>query len=271
MNFILYNMYFYIVSLYAWLIVLLSFFTLFPIAVLIWLLTVLFDKRLTWLHQFSSFWASTYIWTNPFWSVDIIDRKKIDPKQTYVMVCNHQSMLDIIVLYRLFAHFKWVSKKELFSIPFIGWNMRLNRYISVDRGSKMTHLKMMKSCEQNLKRGNSIMIFPEGTRSPDGEIHSFKDGAFKIALAAKMPVLPILLEGSSDLLPKHGLILRNKNKIKVKILDPIPYASFEGLSTKELSDKVREEMVKEFDKLRARSQEPRIIQNWRYDVFFFDN
>ena len=243
-------MYFYIVSLYAWLIVLLSFFTLFPIAVIIWLFTVLFDKRLVWLHQFSSFWASTYIWTNPFWSVSIIDRKKIDPNQAYVMICNHQSMLDIVVLYRLFTHFKWVSKKELFKVPIAGWNMTLNRYVAVDRGNKVSHLKMLRECEANLRNGNSVMIFPEGTRSENGEIRIFKEGAFKIALMAKVPILPIVLNGTSDLLPKHGFVFKIRSTIKVKILDPIPYDSFKDSSAKELSEKLKDLMVGNLQQLK---------------------
>jgi 1-acyl-sn-glycerol-3-phosphate acyltransferase len=244
------TMYYAIVSIYTWLIVIISFLTFFPIAVIIWLTTALFDKRLCVLHLYSCFWASTYIFTNPFWKVKIIDRHKIKQDEVYVMICNHQSMLDIIVLYRLFTHFKWVSKKELFKVPIVGWNMTLNRYIAVDRGNKVSHLKMFKDCEDNLANGSSIMIFPEGTRSEDGEIHNFKEGAFKIALAAKAPILPIVLEGTSDLLPKHGLMFRTKNTIKVKILDPIPFESFQNITAKELADKMKSEMVHELQLLK---------------------
>lgn len=244
-------MYYYLVAVYTWLIVFLSFILLFPIAAIIWFTTVLFDKRLKVLHLFSCFWASTYIFTNPFWKVKIIDRRKIKSDGVYVMICNHQSMLDIIVLYRLFTHFKWVSKKELFKIPIVGWNMSLNRYIPVDRGNKTSHLKMFNMCETNLRDGSSIMIFPEGTRSEDAEIHNFKEGAFKIALKAKASILPIVLDGTSDLLPKHGLVFRTKNTIKVKILDPVPYADFEKLSAKELTEKFRILMIEQLQQLRS--------------------
>ena len=243
-------MYYVVVTIYTWLIVLISFVTLFPIAVIIWLLTVLFDKRLYWLHLYSCFWASTYIFTNPFWKVKIIDRQKIRKDGVYVMICNHQSMLDIIVLYRLFTHFKWVSKKELFKVPISGWNMTLNRYIAVDRGNKASHLKMFKECEENLANGSSIMIFPEGTRSVDGEIHNFKEGAFKIALAAKVSILPIVLEGTSDLLPKNGFMFKTKNTIRVKILDPVPYESFKSMTSRELTEKMKEQIIKELQQLK---------------------
>ena len=243
-------MYYAVVTIYTWLIVLISFVTLFPIAVIIWLLTVLFDKRLYWLHLYSCFWASTYIFTNPFWKVKIIDRQKIRKDGVYVMICNHQSMLDIIVLYRLFTHFKWVSKKELFKVPISGWNMTLNRYIAVDRGNKASHLKMFKECEENLANGSSIMIFPEGTRSVDGDIHNFKEGAFKIALAAKVSILPIVLEGTSDLLPKNGFMFKTKNTIRVKILDPVPYESFKSMTSRELTEKMKEQIIKELQQLK---------------------
>jgi len=243
-------MYYFIVTVYTWIIVILSFFICFPIAFIIWFTTYLFDKRLRVLHLFSCFWASSYLFTSPFWKVKIIDRAKINPDETYVMICNHQSMLDIIVLYRLFAHFKWVSKKELFKVPMSGWNMTLNRYIAVDRGNKASHLKMMKECEKNLNEGNSIMIFPEGTRSEDGKIHNFKEGAFKIALRSKVSILPIVLDGTSDLLPKNGFVFKNKNMIKVKILDPIPFNSFENVTPKELAEKMKDLMEVQFQQLK---------------------
>ena len=246
----LFKMYNFIVTLYTWLIVVLSFFIFFPFAVIIWILTVLFDKKLKLLHQFSCFWASSYIFTSPFWHVKIIDRSKIRSSDTYVMVCNHQSMLDIVVLYRLFTHFKWVSKKELFKVPIAGWNMTLNRYVAVDRGNKVSHLKMLRECEANLRNGNSVMIFPEGTRSENGEIRIFKEGAFKIALMAKVPILPIVLNGTSDLLPKHGFVFKIRSTIKVKILDPIPYDSFKDSSAKELSEKLKDLMVGNLQQLK---------------------
>src|SRR4029079_1418346 len=137
---------------------------LFPVAVLIWATTVLFDKRLVLLHRFTCFWASLYSWFNPVWRVRVEGREKIDPNTAYVMVANHQSLLDILVLFRLFTHFKWVSKIENFRVPCIGWNMSLNRYIKLRRGDKESIDAMMTAAQQALAEGNSIMMFPEGTR-----------------------------------------------------------------------------------------------------------
>jgi 1-acyl-sn-glycerol-3-phosphate acyltransferase len=108
-------------SLIFWLFMVVSSLALFPIALLIWAATVAWDRRLVLLHRFTCFWASLYTWLNPLWRVRIEGREKIRPGTAYVMVANHQSLLDILVLFRLFVHFKWVSKIENFRVPAIGW------------------------------------------------------------------------------------------------------------------------------------------------------
>src|SRR5262249_25630684 len=115
-----------LLSVAFWSFLVLSSAILFPVALLIWAATVLFDRRLALLHQFTCLWASLYSWCNPAWRVHVEGREKVRPGVAYVMVANHRSFADIIVLFRLFVHFKWVSKVEMFRIPAIGWNMRLN-------------------------------------------------------------------------------------------------------------------------------------------------
>jgi 1-acyl-sn-glycerol-3-phosphate acyltransferase len=166
---------------------------MFPIALITRILTGLFDKRLRILQQVSCFWGYFLVWSNPLWKVTFRGKNHMKPGQPYVIICNHQSFLDILVLYGLFRHFKWVSKSEIFQIPVVGWNMSLNKYVSVKRSKKFSHLAMLNACEEHLRRGSSIMIFPEGTRSKDGEIHSFKEGAFRVALAAKVSIIPIVI------------------------------------------------------------------------------
>ena len=180
---------------------------LFPIAVSIWLLTAVFDRRLRVLHRFTCFWASLYTWLNPAWRVRVENRHNIRRGETYVMVANHQSLLDILVLFRIFSHFKWVSKIENFRIPCVGWNMSLNRYIKLKRGDRASVARMLRECEQALAEENSIMMFPEGTRSPDGRLRAFKTGAFSMAQNAQRPILPIVIDGTSNALPKRGFVL----------------------------------------------------------------
>ena len=212
---------------------------LFPVAVGVWAVTLPFDRRKLLLHQFTCFWASLYTWTNPLWPVSIVGREKIRRGETYVMVANHLSLLDILVLFRLFRHYKWVSKIENFRIPFIGWNMRLNRYIELRRGDRDSVVQMMADCERTLRAGSSILMFPEGTRSRDGALQAFKPGAFELALRTQKPILPIVIEGTSNALPKRGFVLQGHHPIRVRILDPIPAQSFAHMSAKELAEQTR--------------------------------
>ena len=228
-----------------WLFVAGSSVLLFPVALLIWAVTAPFDRRLVALHRFTCFWASLYTWLNPAWRVRIDGRERIRPGVAYVMVANHQSLLDILVLFRLFAHFKWVSKIEIFRIPCVGWNMRLNRYIALRRGDRASIVKMMQACARTLAGGSSVMIFPEGTRSATGELQRFKPGAFSLALEAHAPLLPIVLEGTADALPKRGVVLQGRHRIAIRVLDEIPYASFAGATVEELTERVRARFVAE--------------------------
>ncbi len=219
-------------------------------ALIVWLLTVLFDRRLVMLHLYSCFWASWYTWISPFWRVEIRGKEKIDRKKVYVMVSNHQSMVDILVLYRLFVHFKWVSKAELFKFPFSGWNMTLNRYIKLQRTSRTSIRKMMEDTRRTLKSGSSVMIFPEGTRSATVEVGRFKEGAFLIAKETATPILPIVLYGTGNAIPKHGFWVRGKHRLQVHILDEVPPETFKEMPVEELTEYTRNLIVREYEKMR---------------------
>ncbi len=229
-----------ILSALFWAFLTVSSIVLFPVAVVIWAVTAPFDRRLVVLHRFTCFWGSLYSWLNPVWPVTVIGREKIRPEQTYVMIANHQSLLDILVLFRLFAHFKWVSKIENFRVPCIGWNMTLNRYIKLRRGDRESVIQMMDACERTLAAGSSIMMFPEGTRSLDGRLRPFKPGAFQIARTARVPLLPIVLEGTGSALPKRGFVLRGRHDIRIRVLDEIPYAEFADLPLEDVVAAIRE-------------------------------
>ena len=157
--------------------------------------------------------ASVYLWTMPAWSVRTRGRHRIRHKATYVVVSNHLSQLDILVAFRLFFHFKWVSKEEVFKLPFIGWNMVLNRYIRLKRGHKKSVEQMMAHAEETLRRGSSVFFFPEGTRSRSGDLLPFKPGAFILAQKVRLPLLPIAISGTRDALPKHSLTITGRHRI----------------------------------------------------------
>ncbi|MFQ5699209.1 MAG: lysophospholipid acyltransferase family protein [Myxococcota bacterium] len=232
-------------SLAFWSFLLVSSVALFPVAGLVWAATRPFDPRGIVLHRFTCFWASLYTWLNPAWPVRVEGRDKIDPHQAYVMVSNHLSLLDILVLFRLFRHFKWVSKIENFRVPLIGWNMSLNRYIKLKRGNRQSVVRMLRECEQALRGGSSILMFPEGSRSPNGVLREFKRGAFELALRARVPILPIVLTGTADALPKRGFVLRGRHPLRIRVLDPLPFASFAHMSAEELTEHVRHRVVRE--------------------------
>ena len=211
-----------------WLFVAVSSILLFPVAVLIWLVTAPLDPRKRLLHLFTCFWASLYSWLNPVWRVRVEGRERLPRNRPTVFVANHLSLVDILVLFRTFTDFKWVSKIEIFGIPVIGWNMRLNDYIPIDRGNRESARAMIRQCEEALGRGSPIMMFPEGTRSLDGRLRPFKPGAFELALKTACPIQPILIEGSGAALPKHGLVLRGRHPITITILDPLEPEAFAG-------------------------------------------
>ncbi|MCP4134041.1 MAG: 1-acyl-sn-glycerol-3-phosphate acyltransferase [bacterium] len=238
-----------IISSLWFIIVSLSSFVMYIIAVFIKLFTFLFDKRLRALHMFTSFWASIYTWMMPSWRIKIFDKHKIRKKTTYMVVSNHQSLLDILVCFRIFFHYKFVSKLEIFKIPFIGWNMSLNRYIKLVRGDKESIDQMMEDSEKALASGSSVFFYPEGTRSTNGQIRDFKPGAFLLAKKMKIPILPIVISGSNEALPKYSFDYHGIHKIWLRVLDEVPYEDFADLSVEEFSDMVRQKMITALDKL----------------------
>jgi 1-acyl-sn-glycerol-3-phosphate acyltransferase len=230
-------------SLLFWSFLIASSVLLFPIAVVVWLVTLPLDPRKVALHRFTCFWASLYTWFNPVWPVTIRGLEHFDDRVPSVLVANHLSLLDILVLFRLFRHFKWVSKIENFRVPLIGWNMSLNGYVKLKRGDGASVRQMFRDCEQTLAAGSSLMIFPEGTRSPTGRMRAFKPGAFEIALRTKSPIVPIVLLGTSDALPKRGFVLQGRHPIEVNVLEPIPYDQFADCTAEELTQRVRDRIA----------------------------
>ncbi len=239
-----------------WLFMVASSILLFPVAVLVWAVTLPFDPRKRVLHLFTCTWASLYSWLNPIWMVRVVGRERILDDRPVVMVANHLSLLDILVLFRLFVHFKWVSKIENFRIPCIGWNMRLNRYIELKRGDRASVIQMMAECERTLGEGSSIMMFPEGTRSPNGRMRRFKPGAFELAKRTRTPIQPVLVQGTAQALPKRGFVLQGRHPIQIRVLDPIPPESFEHLSVEQLTERVRSLMATELGESEEKGLEP---------------
>lgn len=187
-----------------------------------------FDRRRLAIHLYACVWGVSYVWLNPFWRLTVEGRERVPWKGPAVIVANHLSLLDILVLYGLFRPYKWVSKASIFRIPFIGWNMRLNDYVGLRRGDRESIKRMMAHCREHLAAGSPVLIFPEGTRSPDGVLQPFKDGAFRLACEAGCPVIPVAISGTYRGLPKHGFMLRNRMDALVRVLEPLHPADFGG-------------------------------------------
>ncbi len=215
-----------------WVFVFLTMPLFFVVALVIFAATVPFDRRRVALQLYSCFWASFYIYANPLWKSRVVGREKLPWHGPAVLVSNHLSMIDILVLYGLYRPFKWVSKAENFRVPVVGWHMVLNDYVRLTRGDRDSIRKMMQHCRRHLDMGTPVLIFPEGTRSPDGRLQAFRDGAFRLAKDSGAPVIPIAIRGTSDSLPKNGLVLRRRMDAQVEVLDaidPAQYASVPAL------------------------------------------
>jgi 1-acyl-sn-glycerol-3-phosphate acyltransferase len=225
----------------------------FPLTLIIWLLVLPFDKERSVIHWFLMYQSLFLSWLIPIWTISIEGREKALGETTYVIISNHQSMLDILLLNCLRYRFKWISKIENRNVPVIGWYLKMADYIIVDRGDEESKAEMLERSYSCLKKGISIMIFPEGTRSLNNEIGFFKRGAFQLALQSQVPILPVLIDGTGGILPKHGLIFGSGHKIRIRVLDPIHPDAFTTDIPENLALKVTSIMKAGLNELRTQT------------------
>lgn len=210
-------------------------------AVVVWALTAPWDRRKVVLHLYSSAWASFYVVVNPMWKLHVSGREHLPWRGGAVLVANHASLIDILVLFGLMRPYKWVSKAENFKLPFVGWNMRLNDYVPIVRGDRDSVVQMHEHCSRHLRRGAPVLFFPEGTRTRDGRLLPFKDGAFELAVQHGVPVVPIAVHGTGRALPKHGMVLEEHVDARIVILPPVDPRGFADVTA--LRDEVRTRMA----------------------------
>ncbi len=191
---------------------------------------------------------------NPTWNVNIEGGEDIDDRHPYVVVSNHLSNADIPVISNLPWEMKWVAKKELFRLPFLGWMMNMAGDISVDRASSSKRVGVFKRCKYYLDRKISVMFFPEGTRSRSGSVNRFAAGAFDLAIKEQVPVLPIALDGTQDCLPKNSWIFKPNVYVKMKILDPVPTDGLSKSDTADLTEKVRQRIIEQLAEWRGQDE-----------------
>lgn len=181
--------------------------------------------------------------------LNVIGREHLDPKGTYVFAANHSSMFDILVLLAcLPVQFRWLAKEELFRIPFFGRAMRRCGYIPVNRSDPREGVRSLRQAAERIKAGVSVVVFPEGTRSLDGQIGPFKQGGIILAVRAGQPIVPVSISGAHRVLPSHSLRVR-PGPIKVVIDNPIPTAGLGRTAQDELTEQVRERIIANHDPL----------------------
>ncbi|MDX9729679.1 MAG: lysophospholipid acyltransferase family protein [Bacteroidales bacterium] len=224
----------------------------FPVALILWLLALAFDSRRLMNNRWMVIQGIVLTKMSPFWKVIVDGREKIDHNQAYIIIPNHQSLLDIVFFNMLRHRLRWVSKKEIFRVPLVGWEMRMVKYIELIRGNKASVIRMMEECVASLQEGISVVIFPEGTRSLTGAIGKFKTGAFQLAVKTDKPLLPVLIDGTGEIMPKKGgIIFRNRKVIRIRVLDPIFPGQFGTGDPEQLATRVQAQMVRAMDQLRS--------------------
>ncbi|KAB8027781.1 lysophospholipid acyltransferase family protein [Fluviispira multicolorata] len=197
----------------------------------------LIDRERHSLHFLANLWAKSIKIANPWWQFEVIGTENLAKKgEAVVYVANHQSQADILALFIISTRFRWLAKESLFKVPFFGWGMRAVGYVPVNRTSKSSGEKSMKLSSRHLRRGTPMVFFPEGTRSEDGRLKEFKSGAFRLAKAMHVPVVPITLNGCANLLPK-GSLLPKLAKVTITIHPKIQTAE---ITANEVMQKARE-------------------------------
>ena len=190
---------------------------------------------------------------SPIWKFSVEGNKPPDiDTESYVVVSNHQSNADPFLLSELPWDMRWISKEELFKLPLLGWMMKAGGDIALKRGDRASVEKMFEACRQTLQAGVSVMIFPEGTRSKDGKLQAFKDGAFQLAIETQRPMLPMAVYGTRSCLPKGSRWLGDATAV-VKVLEPVPTKGLTMADLPKLKEDVRNRIAVAVEELETRT------------------
>ncbi|HWH78023.1 MAG TPA: lysophospholipid acyltransferase family protein [Candidatus Binatus sp.] len=203
---------------------------------LITLITIVLSLVTTLVGIFDRFGKHAYV-VNRLWtwlilriggiSLQVEGLQHIDPKQPYIFIVNHQSNVDIPVLVQALPKFqlRWIAKKELLRMPFFGWAMWATKHVTVDRSDPQDAVKSLQRASERLAAGISLVVYPEGTRSKDGNLQKFKKGGFLLAVQTKTAVVPVTVNGSGAVLPAGAWRIR-PGLIKVTVEEPISVEGF---------------------------------------------
>jgi len=208
-------------SLLIWVVGIILILILFLVMAFLSIILYPFDRKRKIVHAQCFWWTDVVTALNPYWNVRVSGLTNIDPKKAYVVVSNHQSLADIVLMYKTKMQFKWVAKESLFKVPVLGWNMVLARHISLQRGDFSSIKKVYRQAGEWLRKGVSVVFFPEGTRSVNEGIGEFQNGAFKLAIKEKVPILPVSIKGTKDAIPKGSWRFTTKVSCIIEVLASI--------------------------------------------------
>jgi 1-acyl-sn-glycerol-3-phosphate acyltransferase len=225
-------------SAWAWFTTGLIVFVWLPMMLVLFAVTVPFDKGRYVVGRWFRIAAMMVAKANPFWRFRTSGIRVDQPRRPYVVVANHESFADILLISHLPWEMKWMSKAEFFRIPIVGWEMRLAGDIPLRRGSPTSAGQAMSHAREVLRQRVSVMIFPEGTRSPTTDLLPFKEGAFRLAIKAGVPVLPLAVAGTRTALPKHDWRF-GRAVAQVEVLPPVETSDLTLKDASELRDRVR--------------------------------
>ena len=180
---------------------------------------------------------------NPFWTLRVEDRVHPDPRRPYVFVANHRSNADAFLIVRLPWEMKLLAKRSIMRIPLVGWQMRLAGDVAIVRGEKESARRAMEELRRWLDRRVSVFLFPEGTRSEDGTLGSFREGAFRLAIEAGVDVVPLAISGTEQALPKHSLVF-HPTRATLTVLPPVPTSGLAPADAPRLAEDVRSRILR---------------------------
>lgn len=227
-----------ILSVWGWLVLALCIVIWFPVMLVLRWATAPFDPGRYWVGYVFRRIGPVHAALNPMWRFRCTGFMPTDPRRPYVVVSNHESFVDILLISHLPWEMKWLTKAEMFRIPFLGWMQRLAGDIPVKRGFGPSAIEAIAKCREMLARRVSVMIFPEGTRSATQDLLPFKDGAFRLAVDAGVPILPLAVHGTGTALRKHDWRFGRCAAV-VQVLEPVETAGLTPADVPELKDRVR--------------------------------
>lgn len=231
-----------LVFLYQWLIAI-------PVLLVATLLCAVFTmllvhwKNSEFVHRFQQLWSRLFFWMF-FMNVKVEGAENMEKGKSYVFVANHTSMFDAWLVYGwLPAVFKWIMKASIRKIPFVGTACKAAGHIFIERGATKQAMRCLEEAKRDLQNGVCVVIFPEGTRSLDGQVGKFKRGAFQIAFDLGLPVVPLSLSGAYEVMPKGSFLVNPARKVKLTIGKPVDLSVYADDQHNQAIEDVREMVI----------------------------